>query len=472
MASLPFSSTDHADPAGRSDVRRGWLVAAMPLLVAAVLLGWPAVLFKDGDTGWHLGAGDFMLRTRTIPAVDPFSFTVAGHAWTAHEWLSELVMSGAFASGGWRALAILFAVVAGGGLLMIGRDLRRFLPDGGFALALFLVAFSGVPLALARPHLLGWAMFAGWLIVLLRARDEGRAPPWAALMLMTAWANLHASYMLGVGIAGVITLEALMAHRRAPRLAGRWAAWGLLAIAATAVTPHGLQGFLYPLQVQDMKLLAIIEEWRPSDSRDLPFLLYAALFWLFVAWRWRQVPPMRLLLLAGLFAMALLHVRHQMLFAMAAALIGARLAGPAGSGTPFPWRTVLPALALLALVRMMVPWRLPDSPVYPLALIERLPPALKAQPVFNDYSMGGPLIMQGVRPAIDGRADMYGDDFTFAHLAMQQGDIGRFRAFTRRWNVRWTILGRNSPLAAKLDREAGWRRLAADANAVVHVRVR
>src|SRR5207237_7650261 len=124
---------------------------------------------------------------------------------------------------------------------------------------------------------------------------------------------------------------------------------------------------------------------------------------------------------------ALMHVRHQMLFAIAGALITAPLAGGERATAGLPWRTVVPAMALLGLARVMVPWSLPDSPVYPLALIGRVPAALRSQPVFNDYSMGGPLIMQGIAPAIDGRADMYGDDFTFAHLAMQRGDVGRFR---------------------------------------------
>jgi hypothetical protein len=136
------------------------------------------------------------------------------------------------------------------------------------------------------------------------------------------------------------------------------------------------------------------------------------------------------------------------------------------------WGWVAASLSVLVCLRLAVPWQMQDSPVYPLSLIERVPPQLRAAPVFNDYSMGGPLIMKGIAPAIDGRADMYGDDFTFAHLAMQQGDMKKFKAFAQDHGVRWTILTRDSPLAAKLDREAGWRRLAWDEHAVVHVRTR
>ncbi|WP_114228477.1 MULTISPECIES: hypothetical protein [Sphingomonas] len=472
MASAPIDPTEPAVAAATAPGGRAWPVVVLALAAMAILLIWPAVLLRDGDTGWHLGAGDFIWRTRTIPAVDPFSFTFRGQPWTAHEWLSELLMSGAFRVGGWNGLTVLFALAAAGTLLLIGRELLRWLPPRWAAVGVLVVGFVGVPLTVARPHLFAWALFAGWLIILLRAREQRRAPPWIALALMTLWANLHASYILGIGVAGIFTVEALIDHRHEPRLALRWALWGLLAIAATALTPHGLQGFLYPFQVRDMKVLAIIDEWRPADLRDTPFLLYAALFWLFLATRWRQVSPLRLLLLGGLFVMTLLHVRDQILFAIAGALIAAPLAGSGQHDARLPWRTIVPVLGLLALVRMMVPWSLPNSPVFPLALIDRLPASLKAQPVLNDYSMGGPLIMRGIAPAIDGRADMYGDDFTFAHLAMQRGDMAKFRAFVQRWNVGWTILTRDSPLAKKLDHEPGWRRLAWDANAVVHVRTR
>jgi hypothetical protein len=222
-----------------------------------------------------------------------------------------------------------------------------------------------------------------------------------------------------------------------------------------------------------MKVLAIITEWRPTRlPDDLAFLVYAVLFWIFVAVRWRQLEPLRFLLLAGMFALALSHVRHQALFAIVAALVAAPLYGQAPTRTDVRWGWVAAVLGALACLRLAVPWQMQDSPVYPLALIERVPPQLRATPVLNDYSMGGPLIMKGVAPAIDGRADMYGDDFTFAHLDMQRGDMAMFRSFAARRGVRWTILTRNSPLAAKLDREAGWRRLAWDEHAVVHVRTR
>src|SRR3981081_1160678 len=52
-------------------------------------LGW---LLTDSDTGWHIRAGEWILKTGRVPATDLFSFTKAGQPWFAWEWLSDVLM--------------------------------------------------------------------------------------------------------------------------------------------------------------------------------------------------------------------------------------------------------------------------------------------------------------------------------------------------------------------------------------------
>jgi len=111
-----------------------------------------------------------------------------------------------------------------------------------------------------------------------------------------------------------------------------------------------------------------------------------------------------------------------------------------------------------------------DNIAFPMTAIGRVPADLRTEPVLNGYSFGGPLALSGVRPYIDGRADMYGDQFTLDFLEMLRGDMARFRRADRRWRFGWTILPPKVRLVSKLDREPGWRRLYADKWAVVHVR--
>ncbi|MEO6361034.1 MAG: hypothetical protein ABIO43_10740 [Sphingomicrobium sp.] len=446
------------------------------LIVFAGLCFAPA-LFNDGDTSWHLATGQWIVSHRAIPHVDPFSFTYRGQPWTAHEWLVDVGMALAFAVRGWAALALIFSLSIAAALALIGRELSRWLAPRHAIAVLAVVALVLAPYMLARPHVVTWPLLVVWTLMLIRAREQGRAPPvgWAALILL--WANLHASFIFALLLAAVFALEALIDQKDQWRkvIAG-WGLFGAAAGAAALVTPHGIQGFLYPLQVSGMKALPLITEWRPTDVvDDWQFVLFSFAVLGAVIVRWREVRTVRLLLLALLAELAFAHVRHQALFAIVAVLI---LAKPLGMGrTPNAQRLgrdVLAVLfggaALIAVARLALPMQRGDSPTYPATALATLPAQLLGAPVLNDYSFGGPLILNGIAPFIDGRSDMYGDVFTIDHARMVQGDRAAFDRAVQRWNLRWTILRPEAPLTKLLDRNPRWARHYADQYAVVHVR--
>ena len=66
-----------------------------------------------------------------------------------------------------------------------------------------------IPMMLARPHLLAWAVLALWTFLMLRARQQDRAPPLVAALVMVVWVNLHGSFVLGLVVAAAIALEAV-----------------------------------------------------------------------------------------------------------------------------------------------------------------------------------------------------------------------------------------------------------------------
>ena len=455
------------------DAHAAAIQATLPLLLAA-LIGFAVQLFLDGDTGWHLGAGKWIIAHGAVPTADPFSHTMPGTPWTAHEWLAEVVMVGADALRGWGGLAALFALSAALTFWLLAREAFRHLPARWALAAMGVSAGLLFPFALARPHMLAWTVLAAWTVILLRAREERSAPPLAAALLMVVWANLHASYIVGFGLAGLFALESLIENPRDRRLLGRWVLFGLASLAAAVlVTPFGPSHFLYPFEVSGMEALSVIGEWRRSTiPTDLLFYSCLAGLAVLVAKRWRSVSPLRLLLLAGLSVMAILHARHQMLFAIIGLLVVLPMLNPAPSPRPhlprFAW--FWPALALLIAVRLAVPYQFQEHSSYPLTLLAKVPEEIRRQPVYNEYSQGGPLVMLGIRPYIDGRADMYGDAFTFRAREITRGDIAKFREDAERYRIGWVVLEFDDGLKPKLEREPGWRKFAEDKHAVVFVR--
>ena len=446
-----------------------------------IYLSFAGALFNDGDTSWHLAAGRWMLDRGAIPDADPFSFTHFGQAWTAHEWLAEIVMATAFGLGSWNALSLLFATSVAATLVIIGLEARRHAnPPAAIAAIMLGVFIVLAPYVLARPHVLAWPLLAFWTILLLRAREADRAPPPAWALLMLVWANLHGSYLFGLVLILPFALEALIAGPRRKATIISWGTFALLSLVAAMATPHGFEGLLFPFKVSAMSSLPLIAEWQPTVPAENPaFELMLIGLIGFALFKGLRVPPVRLLLLALLLYMAFAHVRHQAVLAIVGSLLllepiaralGAESGASAKKAVTGSGVAMLAGLLLLAWAIRLPFDRAPgDSASNPRTAIARVPPSLRSVPVLNGYGFGGPLILAGIRPHIDGRADLYGDAHMFDHQRMIDGDWAAFTATARRWRIGWTILPPRSALAARLDREPGWRRIYADEYTVIHV---
>jgi hypothetical protein len=104
------------------------------------------------------------------------------------------------------------------------------------------------------------------------------------------------------------------------------------------------------------------------------------------------------------------------------------------------------------------------------AALASVPAELRARPVLNEYGFGGLLIFDGVRPFVDGRADLYGDDFLDMYHDIAHGKGISLETALCRYDIAWTMFTPDSVVPALMDRTAGWHRLYSDKVAVIHVR--
>lgn len=457
----------------------------LPLWIPAALCGYILCLclpqlLNDGDTYSHIATGDWIVAHRAVPATDPFSYTFAGAPWVAHEWLSEVIMAIAYRLGGWSGLLILSGAAAALTLGLLARHLSRWLDPLTASMTLLTAAGCIAASLLARPHLLALPLIEVWTAGLLIAVEQRRVP-WHLLPLMTLWANLHGSFVFGLALAFAFALEAMIAAGAQWQLAAR--KWGLfLACAGLAalLTPHGWRGLVFPFELMGMKNLGLIGEWKSLDFQSTPPLEAALMAALYVSFsRGVRVPPLRLLMLMGLLHLAFHHARHQMLFGVAGALL---FAGPLGLalGRLSPVRapgTAKPALALAVSLVMAIaatgfrlahPIVREDFFTSPGAAFAHVPASLAATPVFNEYSFGGFLIFHGVRPFIDGRADMYGDKFLDEYTELTHPSRERVAQTFEQRGIQWAIVDAASPIRAAMETLPGWRLLYADKIAAVY----
>lgn len=459
--------------------RRNAAVAGLALAACALALFSPGLL-NDPDSWWHVKVGLWILEHHQAPHVDLWSATRAGAPWTAHEWLSELLMAEAWRLAGWAGVTALFGAAFGLATWLLGRRLARDL-DG---VQLLLVLILGLSLMtgslLARPHLLALPVLVAWTCGLMAARDAGRAPSLGLAVLMALWANLHGGWAFGLAIAAPFGLEAQIAAAPADRfkVARDWGVFGGVSLAAAACTPFGFEGVMFPVRQLGMKSLAGIGEWRAADFSRLQPIEIALLALLALALtRPIRVPPVRLALLVGMIHLALSHGRHQILLGVVGPLLLAEplaraLAPPrrdTDAGRLVPMTGAILGVTLLVL-RLALPITRGDSPGAPMTALRSLPAAVRAAPVLNDYSLGGYLIWSDVRPYVDSRAELYRDAFLDGYGNLAAGDPAALDAALARQRTAWTIFPPASPVVALMDRRSGWRRAYADRFAVIHVR--
>ncbi len=455
------------------------MVAAPPLSPAALigLLTFALVcasrqVLNDGDTFTHIAAGEWMLQHGAVLRWDPFSWTFAGQPWAAHEWLAEVVLALAYRGGGLTGVVLLTAATAAAALGLLAREIGRWC--GGWG-TLGLVAgalLCAAPTLLARPHVLALPCVAVWASGLVAARERGGGPGWWLLGVMAVWANLHGGFAFGIALAGALAIEATLARAAA----ARW--WVLVAgaVGAAMLTPQGWRGLLFPWRLVRLESLGVIPEWQPLTFPEAPGfeLVLLALVALLGTGRVR-VAPFRLLLLLGLLHSGLAHSRHIVLFGVVGALL---LAGPvgrafaaarprvAGRGTLLCWSGV----AAAALLRIAHPIGAAESAAAPVAALAAVPAGVAEGRVLNSSLFGGYLALAGVRPFIDGRAELFGDGFIGEYVALSTGDEAGLRRGVELYGFDWAILAAGDPLVGRFDRLSGWRRGYADAVAVVFVR--
>ncbi len=299
-----------------------WLGAA----IYALLLVVGERLLNDPDTFLHIATGRWIWAHRAVPATDPFSHSLAGAPWTAHEWLAQLVIAAAYGALGWAGVVALAALGVAASVALLMRALERFAPP---RLALGITALSFYLMAshlTARPHALAMPILVGWAAALIRARAEARAPSLYLLPLMALWANLHGGFVVGLGLAGAFAVEAVLtAEDRSARREAilGWGRFVLGAALASLLTPHGIAGWWFPFKLMSFHFaLDFVSEWHaPVLGPTAPLVLWLAALIVFALWTDFRAPLFRVLMVAGLIAMAMSRTRNAELLALLAPLL-------------------------------------------------------------------------------------------------------------------------------------------------------
>ena len=468
------------------------------ILVAIGLFAMAARNVTDPDVWWHLRTGQVITETRAFVHTDPFSFTRQGQPWINHEWLSDLLLYGIYRAAGWGALIVVFGAITSLALMLV------FVRSPGkpyfAALALVAGAYAAAPSWGVRPHTISLLLASFFLLVLERSEERPRLL-WWTIPLTLLWVNLHAEYALGIALLALFlvgeTLDAALGIRDWLKIRTRLRnlAIALAAcIAVVPINPNGFRMFTYPVEtLRSGAMQKYIAEWASPNFHDAKYLPFAALLLgllFLLSASPRKTRARDLLLLIVFAAGGLRSVRHISSFVLIAVPILSGLAqswwhesvrkpnavSPRSGRRLAANAVVLAAFVVFAIVRVhsvVAHQAATEAKNFPAGAAAYIASQHPRGPIFNHYNFGGYFIWK-LYPQypvfIDGRADLYGDDFLhdFARTYYVTGPDWE-RTF-RRWNIQTVILPPDAPVVAALTLSHSWNEVYSDSQAIVMTR--
>ena len=500
-----------------------WLVPDLALCLALVTLFYcvflfnaPRKLFRDADAGWHIRTGETILSTRSLPALDPYSFTRAGQPWFAWEWGADVLMGVANTSAGLAGVVWLY-VAAIAAVTWIWLRLN-WAAGGNFFVACAFAApmLSTVNLHwLARPHVFSWLLLLGFVLYFETPRI--RFLPAHGVVLTAGgalWANLHASFfllpLLALLYAAGHLIRPLVWNLDAEVERGRaqWYGWAALAaFAGTLLNPYGLPLFAHVASyLAESELLDRVGEFQSFNfhvdgagqillmlglaamggvlallQKNVTHFLMTVLFLAAALRSARGLPIAALVLLPlanGALTDALRRVRELrpplrralrdfLQYSDRLRLLDARCCG-------LMWAPVALLLILgwlnVPLVAAQTGFAAEDFPVYAAGELPLLTGDVR---LLAPDKYGGYLIYRfagKLKVFFDGRSDFYGAAFMKDYIRLMEVRPG-WQEQLERFQFTHALLPVDAPLVPALE-QSGWKKLYRDETAVLFERPR
>jgi hypothetical protein len=492
------------------------LIPSLSDLFFVAILGWVFMssssgwqgLLVDGDVGWHIRTGEWVLNHHSVPHNDLYSFSKPGAAWYAWEWLTDVIDASLFRLAGLKGIVLLAGVVIA---IFATTLLRRMVWRGTHLFVAIVIALMAVGSAsihfLARPHIFTMLLLSisVWMIEADRKSPSNRI--WLLVPITIVWTNLHGGFLSLIAVLGLtaagMAIEGWISKsgwRGALDNASRYGLLTVACAAASLVNPYG-----YGLHVHVGEYLrsdwirSVIQEFQSPSFRNENMLQFEALMLvgLIVAGlllkRGRIVEPLWIIFFAH---MSLGSVRHVPVFVtVVAPILAAEIAEwwkawtadsskgslakivnsmAADSLAGFRRSSAWPAIVVgsLIVINHPIPWP-KDFPaeIFPVQMVHDHASEILNSRLMTTDQWADFLIFTNPEQKVfvDGRSDFYGPEVgnQYIHLMNGQWD---WQQIMSKYGFTAALLPVESALTQLLKLSPDWRIVVDDGKRILLIR--
>jgi hypothetical protein len=484
-----------------------FFIAIMGWVFMSSSAGWTGLLV-DGDVGWHIRTGEWILNHHAVPHFDLYSFSKPGAPWYAWEWLTDVIDGSLFRLSGLKGIVLLAGVVIA---LFATTIVRRMVWRGTHLLIAMIIALMCVGAAsihfLARPHVFTMLLLSVSVWMIEADRENKSRRIWLLVPLTAVWTNLHGGFLSLIALLGLTALGMAIegwisrgGWRGAIQNATRYSLLTAACAAASLVNPYG-----YGLHIHVAEYLksdwirSVIQEFQSPSFRNENVLQFEALMLIglvaagFMLRRRKIVEPLWIAFFAH---MALGSVRHVPVFvtivgpaiafeiagwwtawtanAKKSSLLGIVNQMAADSLPAFRRTSAWPAIviAALILINKPIPWPTDFPPeIFPAEMVRQHPAEVFQSKLMTTDQWADYLIFTNPsqKVFVDGRSDFYGPEVgnQYIHLMNGQWDWQQIMA---KYGFTAALLPIESSLAQLLKLTPEWRVVADDGKRILLVR--
>ncbi len=392
---------------------------------------------KESDAFYHLKTGQLVWETKSVPHQDVFSYTATGRMWVTHEWLGELIFFGAYKAGGfWGLISFIAFLAALTYFLIFLLALKKGAEPNLTLLLMFILGYLTFELWIPRPQIFSFFFLALLIYLLESYRLEGkRIYLWLSILTIWFWANVNASFILGIVIiffyffSEILKIFFPFALGR-PAEIKKTIPLGIMAAAGlflSFINPNGYKIFLYSFYIKPVVKMLQVMEWKPihvfwyeiQTKIFLAGMLVVAAIVVYWLWFRRENRDSTWLgAVLGVFLLPFISIRHVgFLPLIAIAPFAVALSGIfrkfLDSFSERFFKVIIPSIFIIFAVL-----RYPDFPktpvnekTLPVHLADFIAEKEIKGPLFNLYNEGGYLIWRfwpEEKVFIDGRSEVYG----------------------------------------------------------------
>jgi len=479
------------------------------LILFIILIFYGSKLLGDADTGYHIRAGEYILENKVVPKNDIFSFIDEPIPWTAHEWLSEVIMAKIHEKYGLSGIVLFYNFLIALSFSMFFYFNKHYSQNIIIVWTLSFIATACTSVHwLARPHVFSFLFTICWYYILDKYDEDyqkNKKIIFVLPIIMVFWVNIHGGFMLGIFLYGVYFLAdiftKLFIQNDSKNKNIEWKKQkkylfvGVLITISSLLNPFGYKILFFPFDLLKNKvIMTSIIEFMPTNIQIQHSFRYLFFFSFAVMLHSKKRLELKELFLVLMISyMALYSVRYIAIFPIIILPIVLKRIDFDQQNEWKPFKIIdklgkklneednysngliysISAVSILIILINMNYLKYSfDIERHPVDALEFLNNEKIKGNMYNNDEFGDYLIYKAYpdyKVFFDGRSDMYGEEHHKKYIKVFKLEYN-WEDVIEEYDIKWIFFNADSLLCRYLNEKKDWHLIYADKIAHIYVK--